>query len=497
MNGGGQIGSTSCLFPGRDERRAWEDFLTSALAEALERVSDGAVGPDLDLASLQQELDDFDFQTPQALSSLLPWVIDKLEHGVVHMTHRRYFGLFNPSPSFPAECAERIVAAFNPQLASATTSPAAVAIEAHLIRAVGRRAGFADDCAGHFTTGGSEANFTALICALTRADPRYGLDGIRAFAGPPVVYVSEDAHTAWLKIAHQAGIGRSGLRLVGMDGAGRMDLGALRDAIAADRALGRVPVMVAGTAGTTGAGMVDPLAGCAAISQEAGAWFHVDAAWGGALIASDRAAAAIAGIELADSATIDAHKWFATTMACGMFLTRHADILPKAFYAMAAFMPPNAGQADPYVTTVQWSRRFLGLRLFVSLAAAGWSGFAEHVERSIRLTELLRTEMIARGWSTANESPLGVLCLHPPPGYPDARSIVRRVVVSNRAWIACATIRGREVVRVCVTNGQTRAADILALADLLQEQADTKMLDFDEPHSAVQKGPGNDDARRL
>ena len=474
---GTPIHAPSPLFAGPDERRAWEDFLTSALADARERVCEGAVGPELELARLQQDLDRFDFQAPQPLSTLLPWTIDQLEHGVVHMTHPRYFGLFNPSPSFPAECAERIVAAFNPQLASATTSPAAVAIEAHVIRAVSRRAGFAADCAGHFTTGGSEANFTALICALTRADPRYGMDGLRAFAGPPMVYVSEDAHAAWLKIAHQAGIGRSALRLVSTDAAGRMDLRALQDAITADRAQGGVAVMVCATAGTTGAGMIDPLAGCARIAGEAGAWFHVDAAWGGALIASERAGAAIAGIELADSATIDAHKWFATTMACGMFLTQHADILSHAFHATAAFMPPNAGQADPYVTTVQWSRRFLGLRLFLSLAAAGWRGFAEHVERSIALAALLKTEMEARGWAAANDSPLGVLCLDPPPGFPDARSIVRRVVASNRAWIACATLRGRDVVRVCVTNGQTRSADIFALADLLQAQGSSAAME--------------------
>lgn len=485
---GGPIHAPSPLFPEWEERRAWEDFLTSALADARERVRNGAVGPDRELADLQQELDGLDFHTPQPLSTLLPWVIDQLEHGVVHMTHPRYFGLFNPSPSFPAECAERIVAAFNPQLASATTSPAAVAIEAHVIRAVSRRAGFADDCAGHFTTGGSEANFTALICALTWANPRYGMDGTRAFAGPPMVYVSEEAHSAWHKIVHQAGIGRSALRLVRTDEAGLMDLSALHDAIGADRAQGRVPVLVAGTAGTTGAGMIDPLAGCARIARDAGAWFHVDAAWGGALIASEHARGAIAGIELADSATIDAHKWFATTMACGMVLTRHADILSRAFHATAAFMPPNKGQTDPYVTTVQWSRRFLGLRLFLSLAAAGWRGFAEHVERSIELAALLKTEMTARGWTVANDSPLGVLCLEPPPGSADARSIVRRVVASNRAWIASTTIRGRGVVRVCVTNGQTRAADILALADLLQEQGNLAATDCGARHATDHKG---------
>src|SRR5256885_12398954 len=93
----------------------------------------------------------------------------------------------------------------------------------------------------------------------------------------------------------------------------------------------------------------------------------------------------LAGIELADSLTIDAHKWFATTMGCGMFITRHPAVLSTTFQVSTGFMPSNAATVDPYVTTAQWSRRFLGLRLFLSLAAAGWSGYAQHVERSVDL----------------------------------------------------------------------------------------------------------------
>ena len=146
-----------------------------------------------------------------------------MEHGLVHVTHPRYFGLFNPAPTFPAQCADRIAGAFNPQLATSTTSPVAVEIEAHVIRSVARRAGFPPEAGGHFTSGGSEANYTALLCALTRATPEFATKGARAFDGPPVFYVSQESHLAWLKIAHQAGIGRSAVRLVATDGLGRMD----------------------------------------------------------------------------------------------------------------------------------------------------------------------------------------------------------------------------------------------------------------------------------
>ncbi len=292
--------SASALFPPPEERERWDDLLTRDLARADARVAAGPVMPTLDLAALRADLAGFDFEAPRPLDDLLAWTIAQMEHGVVHVTHPRYLGLFNPAPAFPAQCADRIAAAFNPQLATATTSPAAVEIEAHVVRAVARRAGFPAEAAGHFTSGGSEANLTALLCALTRAHPGFAAEGARAFPGPPVFYASRESHLAWLKIAHQLGIGRAAARLVATDGAGRMDPDALADAVEADRARGCVPVMVAATAGTTCAGMIDPLEACGAVARRAGLWYHVDAAWGGALVASERLRGLLAGLELAE-----------------------------------------------------------------------------------------------------------------------------------------------------------------------------------------------------
>src|SRR5512146_2716153 len=204
----------AALFPGRAARETVEDYLTRALADAAERVLRGPVMPDIDMTALRRELAAFDFAQPRPLGELIDWTIGRLEHGTAHMTHPRYFGLFNPPPNFPSQCADRISGAFNPQLASSGSSPAPVAIELHVIRAFARRAGLPEDSAGHFTTSGSEANYTALLCALTRADPGFGDDGVRAFQGPVAMYTSRECQPAWHKIAHQSGIGRSSLRLI-------------------------------------------------------------------------------------------------------------------------------------------------------------------------------------------------------------------------------------------------------------------------------------------
>jgi len=457
----------AALFPDAAARDSADALLTRALAQALRRVADGPVVPTLDMAALRTELEGFDFQRPRPLDELLRWTIKRMEHGIVQMSNPRYFGLFNPGPNFPSQCADRIVSAFNPQLASSGSSPLPVAIENHVIRAVGRRAGLAGEIGGHFATGGSEANCTSLICALTAAHPGFSSEGVRAFPGPVAFYTSRECHIAWLKIAHQTGVGRSALRLVATDGGGRMDPAALRAAIAADRSAGVVPVMVVATAGTTGGGMIDPLIECADVATRERLWYHVDAAWGGAAIASDRLRPLLAGIERADSITIDAHKWMAATMGCAMYITSRSDLLSESFHASTSFMPSSVAGLDPYLNSVQWSRRFLGLRLFVALAAAGWAGYGAHVERSVQVIDAIRERLVARGWRVINDSPLAVLDVVPPSPDADIRGLVKQVVASGRAWAAPVAFEGRDAVRICATHGESSMRDVEALVAAL------------------------------
>lgn len=455
------------LFPDRQTRERLDDYVTRSLAEVADRVKRGPVMPDLDMGKFRQELAEIDFEAPRAARELIDWTIAQLEHGTVHMTNPRYFGLFNPSPTFPAQIADRISGCFNPQLASSGSSPVPVAIEAHVIEAMAQRAGLPSGSTGHFTTSGSEANYTALVCALTHAEARFATEGVRAFSGPVALYTSRECQPAWHKIAHQAGIGRQGVRLIGTDGSGRMEPGALAEAVREDRKRGVIPVLISPTAGTTGAGMVDPIKACSDISRECGAWHHVDAAWGGAALCSQRLRGELAGIELADSITIDAHKWFATTMGCGMFITRHPQVLSDSFNVGAEFMPSTASNIDPYLNTVQWSRRFLGLRLFLSLAVAGWAGYAAHVERAVDAIEQVKAGLLARGWSIANDSRLAVLCALPPAGSAPVKDIVRRLLASGRAWVAVAKYEGQDVIRICATHGEVGMSDVDTLVTAL------------------------------
>ena len=460
-------GAVASLFPAPEERRRIENWLTGELIAVLARLQAGPVTPTIDIASFRAELQTHDFKRPRALEDVLRWTIERMEHGIVQMTNPRYFGLFNPGATFPAQCADRITSLFNPQLASSASSPVPVEIESHVIRAIGRRAGLAGTISGHFATGGSEANYTALLCALTAAHPGFDTEGVRVFAGPVKFYTSRECHIAWLKIAHQAGLGRTALRLVETDGRGRLDPQALERMIAADRASGAVPLMIVATAGTTGGGMIDPLQACADIAQSERLWYHIDAAWGGGALASERLRPLLAGTERADSMTIDAHKWLATTMGCAMFITTHGPVLSEAFHASTSFMPSSVAAVDPYLNTVQWSRRFLGLRLYLALATAGWEGLGAHVERAVEVIDRVKERLITAGWSVANESGLAVLDVVPPGELGEVRALVGRMVSSGRAWVAPVNFEGRDVVRICATNGETSERDVEELVAAL------------------------------
>ena len=454
------------LFPDADKMLATEDRLTKILSQKRSSRGKRSVSAMLPSSQWRSELAKFQFDTAEDLDQLMDWVIASLDDGVVQMTHPGYMGLFNPAPTFPSECADRIASAYNPQICVWSHAPKAVEIEQHVIKQIAMRAGLHHGASGHFTSGGAEANSTAVLCALTVKNPEYGDLGAGAFIGQPVIYASKESHLAWLKIAHATGIGRQSVRLVNTDGSGRMCATALSKAIEADVSDGNTPVMIAATAGTTNAGMVDPLDACAQLAAEHGLWFHVDAAWGGALIACPDNRSVLAGIQSADSITIDAHKWFATTMGAGMFLSSRPDVAADAFRVSASYMPDSNAENDFYLNSAQWSRRFLGLRLFLSLGAAGWEGYADHVNHARSLADQFTRKIVEHGWSKANASEMAVVCVVPPEGNEAVEAIVERVQTAGLSWVSKAIFEGKPVLRMCITNGRTSEREI----DLLVNQ---------------------------
>ncbi len=402
----------------------------------------------------------YDFTKAMALDEVVADVERMLRTWQVQVTHPRYFGLFNPSVTLASVIADTLVAMYNPQLASWQTSPAGNEIERHTLGWLAAKFGLPPDTLATFTNGGSEANLSAVIVALTRAFPDYGEDGLRCLAATPAIYLTEESHHSFSKIAHMTGLGRKALRKVATTFHLTMDIADLEKRVTEDRKNGFVPLMVIGTGGTTTAGAIDPLPELGRFCQDAGLWFHVDAAWGGAAVISPILRHHLSGIETADSITCDAHKWFSVPMGSGMFFCRHPDSVAQAFRAQASYMPGKAtGPAfDPYTTSVQWSRRFIGLKLFLSLAQQGESGHAAMIEHQTRMANVLRDALIASGWRIVNTTPLPLICFTRD-GL-DIAQFLASLRERQIAWMSEGQIKGAPVVRACITSFRTTEADI-------------------------------------
>lgn len=452
------------------------------MGEEIERywreVASLPVAPALELARLRRELEACDFSSPQSPLEALRFALAGLRRDQVHTPHPRYFGLFNPAPTAMGVVADALVAAFNPQIAAWSHNPFAAEVERHLIRTLGTAFGYpAEFVDGVFTSGGAEANHTALLCALTEKIPAYGRDGVVAAGRPPAIFVSALSHDSVLKAARLCGLGTRSVHAVPVDESMRLAPAALERALAATAEA--QPILVVATAGSTSAGVVDDVRGLGEVARRRGAWFHVDAAWGGFAVLLPELRPLLAGLELADSITFDAHKSLSVPMGAGMFLTRHPDILERTFRVGADYMPRDGDRAslappDPYAHSMQWSRRFIGLKLFLSLAVAGWEGYRAALRHQCAMGELLRHEAAAQGWAVVNPTPLPLVLLqdasgvHPPEALD---SIVRGVVASGAAWVSTVrwqSPRGEQcAIRACITNYRTQPGDVHALLSAL------------------------------
>jgi glutamate/tyrosine decarboxylase-like PLP-dependent enzyme len=390
-----------------------------------------------------------------------------LRDGIVHTGHPGYLGLFNPAPTFMGVIGDALAAAFNPQLAVRSHAPAAAAIESVCTDLLIDRMGLPPGSVGQFASGGSEANLLGLLAGLHRAFPSVAADGVHGLAHRPLLYASTEAHHSTAKLARAIGLGTSAVRSIPVDGDHRLDVGALARAVAADRAGGSAPFLVVATAGTTSGGAIDPLPALAALTAEQHLHLHVDAAWAGAVALSDRHRHLLDGIAAADSVTVDAHKWLSAPMGAGVLLTPHAAALRQAFAVDAGYMP-SGDAADPYLSGLQWSRRFTGLKVFLALAAAGREGVAAQIDRDVALGDRLREGLRDDGWRVRNHTALPIVCFDDPAVGHDRspahlHAILDAVVAGGTAWLSQVALDGRPALRACITSYRTSEDTIASL----------------------------------
>src|SRR3954447_13751502 len=326
-----------------------------------------------------------------------------------HVPSANYFGLMNPTPTYMAVLAEALVSALNPQLATLARSQLASKIENETVRWIGERIwrNGADNpnarpFDGTFTSGGNEANFSALALALAARFPHSIDDGVASIGGKPVLYASAESHHSLDKSAGLLGLGRKALRRVPVNERVQMDLAKLEAMIVADKQAGHFPFCVVATAGTTNSGAIDDISALADLCAKHGLWLHVDGAYGAAAVFSDKHRDLVRGIERADSVTIDPHKWLAMTFAAGVILTSRPELLEKAFAVTTPYMPKDASTmsaaqavrgthlVDNFKVSTQWSRRMNSLKFWLTLRVHGRKAYEELIHRQLELAGTMR-----------------------------------------------------------------------------------------------------------
>lgn len=379
-----------------------------------------------------------------------------------------FFG-YVPGGPLPIGCLAAFVgAAANRFTGVEVAAPGPVALEARAIRwLVEEVVGLPPEARGVLTSGGSTSNFLAVVAARER---HLG-DDLRAARA----YVSAEAHASVDKALRLAGLPPAALRRIPTDAGYRLDPDALAAAIAEDRAAGRRPFLVVATAGTVNTGAVDPLGALADLARGEGLWLHVDAAYGGFFRLVPGRRPVLAGIERADSVTLDPHKGLFLPYGAGALLLRDAAPLQAACSAEAAYAPePRA--ADFTALSIELTRPWRGLHLWLPLAVHGVRAFREALgERAAW----------ARGAAEALAGEPGVEVAHPPelslfafrqrlpgaaPPAEDAhnRALLERVNASGRVLLSGTTAGGRFWLRLCVLGLRTDAARVRECLDLIR-----------------------------
>jgi len=450
-------------------------------AELLDRIGElppGRAEPQRDVARAMAWPVPDDPMPLDELAGLLRSLV--LDHST-YPGHGAFFAYISGAGTVPGAAADLLAAGLNANVGGWALSPAASELELHLMRWLAGRFGLPDGASGLMTTGGAMSNLTALKAARdAKARGHARADGVGrerlAF------YASEEAHATIVEAADVLGLGERAVRSIPADDRFRMRVDALRDAVEADISAGITPAAVIGTAGTTATGAVDPLEQTAELCARHGMWFHVDAAYGGAAILAAALAPRLRGIELADSIGFDPHKWLNTPQSSACLLVRDPAWLHASFDIDAAYVREdpelaglgmNIGSIGP-----AWSRSFMALKVWMSLAAHGLDAYARRISHDAELARYLAAE-VERRRELELMSPveLSIACFrYAPPDLPHGEGrdayldglnerLMTAIRTDGRAYPSNAVLNGRYALRACVMSYRTEADDIDRLLD--------------------------------
>ncbi len=372
----------------------------------------------------------------------------------------RFFGYVLGSGEPVAAAADLLASVLNQTVTAWRSSPSAVTLERVVVGWLAEAIGCAG-FRGSLTGGGSPANLMGLAMAREARLPAN-----ESGARPGTIYASQEVHMSIPKAIALLGIGREHLRLIECDDNYRVRTDLLRSAVERDVSAGIVPIAIVGSAGTVTTGSIDPLRELAEIAHACGAWFHVDGAYGAlAAIAEPRL---FDGLDQADSVSLDPHKWLYQPLDCGCLLYRDAAAARRAFshtgdYAKSLLDDPLEGFAF-FDETIELSRRFRALKLWLSLRYHGLTAFREAIHNDLAIAQHVAA-VIHNEPELELLAPvtLSAVCFRYRAGVDSGalnQTILQRVIRRGRVFLSNASVHGQFALRACIVNHRTTLADV-------------------------------------
>ncbi len=365
---------------------------------------------------------------------------------------------------FSAALAGFLASGLNRYTGKVMTAPALVALEESVLRWLCDLFAFPADAQGLLTTGGSAAGLIAVTTARTRyADGQ---------AHRATIYVGEHAHGSIVKAARIAGIAREHVRVIRSTPELRLDVAHLRERLAQDRAAGLLPICVCAAAGTTNAGVIDPLAEVAAIARDFETWFHVDGAYGGLFQLTDRGRTKLAGIELADSITLDPHKTLFLPFGTGAVVVRSRDALRRTFSESADYMQDLEGESalpDFDALSPELTRDFRGLRLWLPLHLHGVDAFRCELDEKLDLAGHAYAVLAADARLEVAWAPDLTVVVFRLAGADDDVQLrfLERINRSQRVLLSSTRIDGDVYLRIAILSVRTHADRVQEALDII------------------------------
>lgn len=431
-------------------------------------------------------------EDPRPVAAILGDVEEHIFTNSTLYSTPRFFGYINGSGNQAAVLGELLASAVNQICARWHFSPAASEVERRVIRWIAEFIGYAPDAGGCFLSGGSTGNLVGLAVARKCKAP-FDADSMGMRGNPPLtVYVSQEGHASVDKSMALLGMGRGHLRRIAVRDDFTIDLEALTEQIAADRANGCHPICVVGNAGTTNTGAVDPLAALAELCRTQGLWFHVDAAYGGPAARTDAAGSLFQGLDRADSVLVNPHKWLYVPVEAACILVRQPGALRDTFRVAADYFgtetdSQDGGPFDYKDYGPQLSRSFRALKVWMTFRAYGARRLRAAIESNIAVMQYLAERIDeSPDFVRLAPAPLSVVCFqhrtsdvshHHDQAYLDRLNdkLLKALERDGRVFLSGTKIHGKTALRACSVNHRLRRHHVDFLLDVIREIA-TKTL---------------------